>query len=88
VSTTPARAERSNAAETVAGLIAAVAFAVATLGIVYKPVRVIPIAIVVALVAVGMSGRSSRLAAVAAAWAAVCWIAGMTIAVLTDRALW
>jgi hypothetical protein len=86
VSTPPA--ERSSALETVAGFMAALAFAVASLGIVYKPVRVIPIAIVVALIAVGMGGRNSRLATLAVMWGGVCWIAGMTIAVLTERSLW
>lgn len=80
--------ERSSAAETVAGLMAAFAFAAASVGIVYKPVRVIPLAIVVALVALGIGGRSTRLAAVAVLWGAVCWVAGMTIAVLADRPLW
>ena len=86
MSTRPA--EDGSALDTVAGFMAALAFAVASLGIVYKPVRVIPIAIVVALVAVGMGGRHVRLAGIAAAWGAFCWIAGMTIAVLTGRSLW
>jgi hypothetical protein len=86
VSTQPA--ERSGALETVAGLMAALSFAVASLGIVYKPVRVIPIAILVALIALAMGGRNSRLAAIAVIWGAVCWTAGMTIAVLTGRSLW
>jgi hypothetical protein len=86
VSTSPA--ERSGALDTVAGFMAALAFAVASLGIVYKPVRVIPIAIVVALIALGMGGRHSRLAALAVMWGAVCWIAGMTVAVLAERSLW
>jgi hypothetical protein len=86
VSTRPA--DGSSALETVAGFLAALSFAVASLGIVYKPVRVIPVAVVVALVAVGMGGRNMRLAAFAVMWGAVCWIAGMTIAVLTERALW
>lgn len=86
MSTTPAA--RSNAAETVAGMMGALAFAVASLGIVYKPVRVIPLAIVVALVAVGIGGRNSRLATAAVWWGALCWVAGMTIAVVADRSLW
>jgi hypothetical protein len=80
--------ERSGAVDTVAGLMAALAIATASLGIVYKPVRVIPIAILVALVAVGIGGRNTRLAAIAVFWGAVCWVAGMTIAVLTERPLW
>ena len=86
MSTSPA--ERSGALETVAGFMAALALAVASLGIVYKPVRVIPVAILVALIAIGMGGRNSRLAAIAVVWGAVCWIAGMTVAVLTERSLW
>jgi hypothetical protein len=81
-------AERTGHLDTVAGFMAALAIAVASLGIVYKPVRVIPAAIVVALIAVGMGGRSARLAGLAVVWGAVCWIAGMTIAVLTERSLW
>jgi hypothetical protein len=85
VSVSPA--ERSGAVDTVAGLMAALALAVASLGIVYKPVRVIPVAILVALIAVAMGGRNQRLAAFAVAWGALCWVAGMTIAVLTERSL-
>ena len=88
MSTQPAPAERSSAAETVAGFIAALAFAVASLGIVYKPVRVIPIAVVVALIAAGIGGRNARLATLAVVWCALCWTAGMTVAVLTERSLW
>jgi hypothetical protein len=80
--------ERSGAVDTVAGLMAAFAIAAASLGIVYKPVRVIPIAVVVALVALGIGGRHVRLAGFAVIWGAVCWVAGMTIAVITERALW
>lgn len=86
MSTPPA--ERSDTLQTVAGFMAALAFAVASLGIVYKPVRVIPIAIVVALIALAMGGRSARLAGIAVIWGGVCWVAGMTIAVLTERSLW
>jgi hypothetical protein len=87
MSTPPA--ERSDTTETVASLMAALAFAVASLGIVYKPVRVIPIAIVVALIALAMGGgRSARIAGIAVIWGGVCWVAGMTIAVLTERSLW
>jgi hypothetical protein len=80
--------ERSGAVDTVAGLMAALAIATATLGIAYKPVRVIPLAIVVALVALGIGGRNARLAGFAVMWGAVCWVAGMTIAVITERSLW
>jgi hypothetical protein len=79
--------ERRGALDAVAGFMAAAALAVASLGIVYKPVRVVPAAILVALVAVAMGGRHVRLAGWAVVWGAICWIAGMTVAVLTERAL-
>lgn len=81
-------AERPGPLDAVAGFMAALALAVASLGIVYKPVRVIPAAIIVALIALGIGGRNARLAGLAVIWGAVCWIAGMTIAVLTERSLW
>lgn len=80
-------ADRGSALDAVAGFMAAAALAVASLGIVYKPVRVVPAAILIALVAVAMGGRHVRLAGWAVVWGAICWIAGMTVAVLTERAL-
>ena len=52
------------------------------------PVRIAPVAILVALVAVGMAqGRSQKLAAWALVAAGAGWLLGMTIAVATDRPL-
>lgn len=80
--------ERSRPSESVAGFLAAVALFVSLIGIAYRPVRLIPGAVVVALVAVGMGGRHQRLAAVAVAVAAVAWVVGMTIAVITSNPLY
>ena len=34
-----------------------------------------------------VSGRHVRLAGWAVIWGAICWVAGMTVAVLTERAI-
>jgi hypothetical protein len=64
--------------------MASAAIFLSAIGVVYKPVRLIPVAMVVALIAVGIGGRHQRLASVAVAVAFVCWIAGMTIAIATE----
>jgi hypothetical protein len=79
---------RERPAEAVAGFLAAASVAVSLIGIAYKPVRTIPIAIVVALVALGIGGRHQRLAGLAVAAGAVAFVVGMTIAVATQSALW
>ena len=75
--------EREEPAATVAGFLAAASIFVSAMGLVYKPVRLIPAATIVALIAVAMGGRHRRLASIAVAVAFVCWIVGMTIAIAT-----
>ena len=79
---------RERPAEAVAGFLAAASVAVSAIGIAYKPVRTIPIALLVALVALAIGGRHHRLAAFAVAAGAVAFVLGMTIAVATQSALW
>jgi hypothetical protein len=86
VSTVPE--ERSRPSEAVAGFLASIALFVSLIGTVYRPVRLIPGAVIVALIAVGMGGRHQRLAAFALAVAAICWVVGMTIAVATGNPLY
>jgi hypothetical protein len=86
VSTVPERHDRP--ADTVAGFLAALALFVSLIGVVYRPVRVIPAAVVVALVALGIGGRHQRLAAFALAVTAVAWVVGMTVAATTGNDLW
>jgi hypothetical protein len=50
-----------------------------------RPVRIGVAAVVLALVAAGIGGRHSRLAAIAVAVAGLSWAAGMVIAVVTER---
>ncbi len=84
---TPARAEGSSAA--VAGFLAAGAIFVALVGIVQHPVRIEPAAALIALVAAGMAGpHQRRLAVWAVVFVGVSFFLGMTVAVLTNHALW
>lgn len=83
-----ARSAPSDAREAVAGLLASAALFVSLFGLAYKPARMIPVAIVMALVAARMTERHSRLAGLAVAAGVVCWTVGMTIAVVTERTLY
>ena len=78
----------SDAREAVAGLLASAALFTSLFGLAYKPARLIPVAVIMALVASRMTERHSRLAALAVAAAVVCWTLGMTIAVVTERPLY
>ena len=80
--------ERSRPSETVAGFLAAASIFVSVTGIAYRPLRLIPIALVLALVAVGIGGRASRLAAWAVAIGAAAFAVGMAAAVITSNPLW
>jgi hypothetical protein len=80
-------ADRARPAELVAGLLAATSIFVSLTGVAYRPLRLIPFAIVLALVAARIGGRSTRLAAVATAVGAACFAVGMAIAVITENPL-
>lgn len=82
----PERTDRP--AESVAGFLAAAAVAVSMVGIVHKPVRTIPLALLVALIALAIGGRHQRLAAFAVFFGATAFVVGMTIAVARESALW
>ncbi len=85
--------------ETLAGLMAATAIFVAVLGATnlelsiagthfeMRPIRIGVAAVILALVAAGIGGRHSRLAAAAVTIAGACWVLGMAIAVITQRPL-
>ena len=86
-----ARAEPSarwTAADTIAGLLATTSIFTSAVGLAYRPVRLIPFAILLAFVAARMSDRQQRLGGLAIAAAVICWTIGMTIAVLTENPLY
>jgi hypothetical protein len=83
-----ASGRRWTTADTVAGFLATVSIFASALGVVWRPLRLLPFAVILALVAARMSARQQHLAGVAVAFAVVCWTVGMTIAVVTENPLY
>jgi hypothetical protein len=83
-----APSSRWSAADTVAGLLATISIFGSALGMIYRPVRIIPFAIIVAFIAARMSERNQRLAGISIAIGVICWTVGMTIAVVTKNPLY
>ena len=79
---------RWTAADTLAGLLATLSIFTSVFGLAYRPVRLIPFAILLAFVAARMSDRQQRLTGLAIAAAVICWTVGMTIAVVTEKPLY
>ncbi|MFL5917940.1 MAG: hypothetical protein ACJ74L_06770 [Gaiellaceae bacterium] len=80
--------ERDRPAETVAGFLAAAAIFVSLTGVMYRPLRLIPLAIVLALIATAIGGRATRIATWAVAIGALSFAVGMAAAVITSNPLW
>lgn len=80
--------QRWTATDTVAGFLATISILASSLGLIWRPLRVVPFAIVLALVATRMSVRNERLAFFAMITGVVCWTVGMTIAVVTENPLY
>ncbi len=82
------RVDRVRPSEAIAGLMASAAIFAALVAVAYRPMRIAPFALLIALIAAGMGGRHSRLAAFAVFVTAASWFVGMTIAVITDNPLY
>jgi hypothetical protein len=80
--------ERTRPSETIGGFLAAAAIFVSLTGIAYRPLRLIPLSILLALIAAGIGGRATRLAAWAVAICAVSFAVGLAVAVITSNPLW
>ena len=74
--------------ETLAGFLAATAIFFSAIGLAYRPLRLIPLAILLSLLAVGLGGRHARLAQYAVVTGAVCFVTGLAVAVVTSHPLW
>lgn len=79
---------RWSAADNVAGFLATLSIFASGLALVWRPLRLIPFAVVIALIAARMSARNERIAWYAVVAAVVCWTIGMTIAVVTKNPLY
>ncbi|MDX6516386.1 MAG: hypothetical protein QOH73_2052 [Gaiellaceae bacterium] len=74
--------------EALAGFMAAAAIFLALMGLAYRPVRMTALAALLALVATGIGGRNTRLAAIALFVAGACWMVGLAIAILSGHPLY
>jgi hypothetical protein len=72
-------------ADTIAGLLATLAIVCSCVGLFYRPVRLTPFGILLALIAAGMSGRNQRLSAIALGVAGTCFIVGTFFAIITNH---
>jgi hypothetical protein len=79
---------REGPAQAVAGLLASLALFVSLIGLAYRPVRLIPFAIALALVATAMGGPHQRLAGWAVAVGGICFMVGTALAVITQNPLY
>jgi hypothetical protein len=73
------------AADTVAGLLAAVALAAGAIALVWYPGRVGPVAMLVVLIAAALGGAQRRFIAISVLLVTLFWFFGMVIAVVTER---
>ena len=83
MSTSPLTEDRP--ADAIAGLLASLSLFASLIGVAYRPVRVIPFALLLALISTAMGGLHSRLATAALATGSVCFVAGMALAVITNN---
>jgi hypothetical protein len=80
----PARTTDSPA-EIVAGFLSTFAIFASCIALVYRPVRVTPVAILLALIAVGIGGRFARLSAWALGISSACFVVGTFFAIWTNN---
>jgi hypothetical protein len=76
---------QARAGDSIAGLLASLSLFASLIGLAYRPARLVPAALLLALLATAFGGRHQRLAAFALVFGAVCFIVGMTVAVITDN---
>ena len=75
-------------ADPLSGLFAAMALFFSLVALAYHPLTVSVVAFALGLVAVLTSSRHERFAGIALAVAGICFVTGMTIAVITEKPLW
>jgi hypothetical protein len=84
-----ATTDRQSAGEAVGGFLAAAALFLGFVAMAYRPARLSPLAAVLVLVAAVMGGRRhERLVIAAVVVAAVGWLVGMSVAVVTNNSLY
>ncbi len=86
MSANPARADGYS--DLIAGFLATFAIFASAIGLVVKPVLLTTFAILLSVIAAGMSERYARFAGFALALASTCFVLGLFFAILTDNPLW
>ena len=81
------RRERIRPAEAVAGILAVGALFLGALELAYRPFRLAPVALILALIATVMSREQQRLIALAIAVIGICFVVGAALQVLTHHPL-
>ena len=79
---------RERPADAIAGLLASLSIFASMAGVAYRPGRLIPAALLLALLAAGLGGRHQRLAAFAIGIGGACFVIGMAAAVVTNHPLY
>ena len=80
--------ERTRPIDAVAGLIGAGALFLGFFELFYRPFRLAPAALILALVSTVMSNEHRRLVAIAVAMIGVCFVIGAALAVITSHPLY
>ena len=76
------------ASEAVAGFLAACALFIGALELFYRPFRLAPAALILALIATIMSRRQQRLIGLAVAVIGICFVVGAALQVITNHPLY
>ena len=79
--------DRTPPSEAVAGLLATIAIFLGGLELLYRPFRLAPAALILALIATVMSREQPRVIPVAFATIGICFITGATLQILTHHPL-
>ena len=79
--------DRTPPSEAVAGLLATIAIFLGGLELLYRPFRLAPAALLLAIVATVMSREQPRLIPVAYAMIGICFIVGATLQIITHHPL-
>jgi hypothetical protein len=85
---TPTTRDRISPAEAVAGLCATLAIFLGGLELLYRPFRLAPVAVVLAILATTMSRDQPRLIPIAWASIGIGFVAGATLQILTHHPLY
>ena len=80
--------DRTPPSEAVAGLLASLAIFVGALELFYRPFRLAPAALILAIIATAMSREQPRVIPIAYAMIGVCFVAGATLQILTHHPLY